>query len=226
MQSCQATTPTEQLEPPNPQTRAEWKSLIQWPSECDDGVSHITSVAPSFVGVESYTLKSGLELVSVVCKTAAYNQGEMVFLKDANKKSHYVKLTFPQFAAVSAAPSKLRWPERSAEASADKHEPKENHPKGALKNTFYQFSHPLLWGNLRIEIENNKIIVDNFYRGGGGCGISTAYKLTKASPTVSASIVALKIKDQCDEVDLSADSWPTIPPNYYQQWPLGDAVER
>ena len=220
--SCAKTTNLELKRQLLPHTRSEWKKLIEWPVECDDGIRHITVNSPAFVGVESYRMSSGIELVIVVCKTGAYNQGEMVFIKISDEKSNYKVLTFPQFASVNESPSKLKWSTCAETTLSGDHCLKKGGADNNTEPALYKFIGSLLWGNLRIETKNNRIIVDNFYRGGGGCGISTSYSISEEVP----SIFELKVYEQCGQTNLPVGSWPTVPFNQYQSWPIGEAVIR
>lgn len=218
--SCTKNSNVELKQQLLPHTRSEWRSLIEWPTECDEGVSHIIDDLPSFVGVESYKMSSGMELVEVVCRTGAYNQGEMYFYKDLDEKNSYRVLTFPQFASVSSAPSGLKWSTCNKTNLSGNNCLNKGRADINIEPILYQFNAPLLWGNIRIDTKKNIIVVDNFYRGGGGCGVSTSYSVAEEVP----SILELKVHEECGQINLPVDSWLTIPPKQYQSWPTGDPL--
>lgn len=179
------------------QTRAEWRELLKWPKACDDGVSHITKNSEEFVGVDVYAWSIGRKLVSVTCETGAYNQGEMLFLETGEETGQFNLLVFPQFKVISDAPQDL-----SLTNNEQTH--------------YYQFSHPLLWGNLKVDNSSGTIRNDDFYRGGGGCGVSSTYSLLNNVP----EIFSLHIQENCEEKDIPISEWEVQPHSEYSKWPM------
>lgn len=179
------------------ETRAEWRELLKWPQTCDDGVSHITKVSNEFVGVDVYDWSIGRKLVSVTCETGAYNQGEMLFLETAKGSDRFNLLIFPQFKAIKDAPEALKL----------------SNKEQAL---YYQYKHSLLWGNLKVNKSNGNIRNDNFYRGGGGCGVSSTYVLLNDMPKV----VSLSIQETCEEKNMPILKWKVYGQTEYSTWPV------
>ena len=178
------------------QTRAEWRELLKWPQACDDGVSHITKNVEDFVGVDVYAWSIDRKLVSVTCETGAYNQGEILFLETEKNTNKFNQLVFTQFKSIKNAPEELD-----------------------LRKTgqalYYQYKDSLLWGNLKVDKSNGNIRNDNFYRGGGGCGISSTYSLLSDVP----KIVSLHIQENCGENNISPSEWKAQSEKAYSKWP-------
>ncbi|MGF1693940.1 hypothetical protein [Photobacterium kagoshimensis] len=181
-----------------PLSRSDWKEVINWPLSCDSGVKHITDFSNDFIGVERYLWFDGRNLVSVICETGAYNQGEMIFLESKKESGEYNLIYFPQFRLIEDSPH-LRF------------------NKVTKGFQYYQKSDSLLWGNLSINESESTITNNNFYRGGGGCGISTTYVITQSQP----SIAQLKIEVQCQE-DKKISEWTTYTEEQYNNWPISN----
>ncbi|WP_435236757.1 hypothetical protein ACR30L_04005 [Psychromonas sp. PT13] len=186
-----------------PETRNDWKAVLNWPELCDEGVSHISSF---FVGVDVYPWFEERQLVSVVCTTGAYNRGLMFFLETEKNSGQYSLLSFPQFIAADDASGNVE-----TTISGD-----------LTKAPFYQFDQPLLWGSLRSDMSNFTITNNNRYRGLGGCGVLTSYQITDNKVQVSA----LKIKKDCDETNLPFSEWPKIAESVFSTWPKVILKER
>lgn len=194
--ACSSTVTTDKTEDIS-NTRAEWRELLKWPQACDDGVSHITS--ESFIGIDVYTWSAGRKLVSVMCETGAYSWGEMFFLETSEEAGQFNLLVFPQFKAIADAPRELNF---ASKGQAD----------------YYQYSRPLLWGNLKVDNSSGNISNDVFYRGGGGCGISTTYSLLNDEPVV----VSLKIQAECEDRNIPISEWEIQPRRKYLKWPVAN----
>ncbi|MFT6910394.1 MAG: hypothetical protein ACJAS1_007123 [Oleiphilaceae bacterium] len=178
------------------QTRAEWRALLKWPQVCDDGVSNMIKYLDDFVGVDVYAWSAGRKLVSVVCETGAYTRGEMLFLETGEETERFNLLVFPQFKAIADAPQELNLANKG-------------------QQDYYQYSRSLLWGNLKIDNSSGNISNDAFYRGGGGCGVSTTYSLLNDEPVV----VSLRTQ-QCEDKDIPISEWKIQPQSEYSKWPV------
>lgn len=178
------------------ESREQWRSLLSWPVACDDGVAHITNNATDFVGVEFYEWDNERYLVTVVCSTAAYNQGEMAFLEKSKNSREFVLLSFPQFAPITDAPAEKVIANTEGEA-------------------FYRYDAALLFGNLLVDTVKNEMTNNTFSRGGGGCGMSTNYSLRAGS----ISVKALKIQEVCGAENKAISEWPSYQASQYQAWP-------
>lgn len=212
--SCtKKTSASETTAPPLPQQRREWKSLLKWPDECDQGVKHITQVSTEFVGIETYQLASGETLVTVVCQTGAYNQGERVYIRQ-NNSAEFTPVEFIQFAPASQAPT--------LSDSVKNKEPAATPDSIPLQEPYYQFQSPMLWGNLIVDQDAQLQRVDNFYRGGGGCGLSTTYQIENGQVQVKQ----LRLQQTCSQETLEVAKWPVISEAQYNNWITGSEVER
>jgi len=178
------------------QTRTEWREALKWPKSCDDGVSNLTKYLDDFVGVEVYAWEKGRQLVSVVCETGAYTRGEMLFLETGKATGQFDLLVFPQFKAISDAPRELNL-------------------NNSGESDYYQYSRSLLWGNLMVDNISGKITNDAYYRGGGGCGVSTIYSVFNSTPLVTS----LKTQ-QCVDKDIPVSKWKIQPQSEYSTWPV------
>jgi len=194
--ACSLPAPTESANSTTTklQTRTEWREALKWPKSCDEGVSHINS--DRFVGVEVYAWEKGRQLVSVVCETGAYTRGEMLFLETGKATGQFDLLVFPQFKAISDAPRELNL-------------------NNSGENDYYQYSRSLLWGNLMVDNISSKITNDAYYRGGGGCGVSTIYSVFNSTPLVTS----LKTQ-QCVDKDIPVSKWKIQPQSEYSTWPV------
>ena len=179
------------------QTRAEWSELLKWPKSCDDGVSHITKNSEGFVGVDVYSWSLDRKLVSVTCETGTYNQGEMLFLETGKETGLFNLLIFPQFKAISDAPQDLNLTNKE-------------------QAHYFLFNHSLLWGNLNVDNNSGTIRNDDFYRGGGGCGVSSTYYLLNNVPEISA----LHIQETCEEKNIPISEWKARSHSEYSKWPM------
>ncbi|THB68706.1 MAG: hypothetical protein D6B27_02030 [Gammaproteobacteria bacterium] len=114
-----------------PKTRQEWKSVLNWPKKCDENPS-LTS--DDFDSVEVTNLRSGNQLVSVVCTTGAYNMGEIIYFHPKNSDK-YTLLTFTRFGVT------------------------ENFPDKSVKNKskYYRYLDSLLWGSALVKEEDEII---------------------------------------------------------------------
>ncbi|WP_413698572.1 hypothetical protein ACLKMH_13085 [Psychromonas sp. KJ10-10] len=177
-------------------TRTQWREKLNWPGFCDDGVSHITQYDDSFVGVEIYDWVAGKKLISVVCETGAYQQGLIFYLQNNASNASYQLINFPQFALIKDAPV-----DASLETKSD--------------FGYYQYRDPLVSGNFHFDVVNGHIRVDDFYRSGGGCGISTNYSVL----TEQANVISLRTKESCDEVDAKIADWQLKSKSEYSNWP-------
>tara|TARA_R110001583_G_scaffold112917_6_gene263172 strand:- start:61147 stop:61830 length:684 start_codon:yes stop_codon:yes gene_type:complete len=183
-------------------TRALWREQLQWPKSCDDGVSHITKHVDDFIGVEVYDWLAGQKLLLVTCEIGPYQQGEMFYLETKQGSNKFELIDFLQFKLVEDAPESLM-----------------DNKEAAL---YYQFKAPLLSGKLYVDNDQGIIRNDHFYRGSGGCGVSTTYSLLapKSEQAVKAEIVSLSTKVLCDENNVAISQWQKHSENEYSTWPV------
>lgn len=182
-----------------PQTRAQWKQVIQWPDACDEGVSDI-SFSKHFKGFWVHPWSQGRRLVQVVCTRGTYNLGVIFYLETEKASNQFTLLVFPQFISAGSAESMI------AKVLS-----------GQLGTAPYnQFQRPLVWGSILTDMSGYTITNENRYRGAGGCGILTSYQVVEGQPQVSS----LRIKEDCTEAWLAPELWPLIKKSDYASWPL------
>jgi hypothetical protein len=182
-------------------TRAEWREQLQWPASCDDGVSHLTKYSDDFVGVEVYPWSGGKRLVSVMCETGAYNQGEILFLEKEAATSNFELISFPQFKLIKDEP--MAFANSAQFVDID-------------QAGYYQFTDSLLWGNIVVDMIKGTIRNDTFYRGGGGCGVSTLYSLID----FDAQVISLRTQSSCEENHIAISDWKNQSLSEYSKWPV------
>ncbi|WP_206769917.1 hypothetical protein, partial [Vibrio harveyi] len=73
----------------------------------------------------------------------------------------------------------------------------------------------LLWGNVFINTSAMTIQNDNFYRSGGGCGISTVYSLKDSNLSISR----LNANTNCETGDKPISQWQSFTKEQYNNWP-------
>ena len=176
----------------SPETRQEWKSVLNWPIRCDEGVSHFAN-DDDFVGVEISKLKSGNQLISVVCTTGAYNRGKIIYFHPKNSDK-YTLLTFNRFGLTKNLPDNLV----------------------KNKSKYYRYLDSLLWGSALVKEEDEIIYYIHSFRGAGGCGINVVYDVSTEIPKV----LKLRIKPVCGLNMLSDEDWPEFSEKEYKKWPL------
>lgn len=191
-------TSTEHSTGSNPETRTEWRKLIKWDDQCEEGVKHITQYSSRFVGVDHYQLKSGVELVKVVCETGAYNRGSIIYIR-TSKQSDFILLNFLQ---VGAAKNALP-PVKSASG-------------------FYTYSDNLLWGNIHVDLKTGRITNTDFFRGGGGCGLVNEYLINNSQ----AELINFKAYPDCSTKNPPVENWPQYTPSQWSTWVKGNKPER
>lgn len=182
-----------------PQTRAQWKQIIQWPDVCDEGVSDI-SFSKHFKGFWVHPWSQGRRLVQVVCTRGTYNLGVIFYLETEKASNQFTLLVFPQFISAGSAESMIAKVLSGQLGTAP----------------YYQFQRPLVWGSILTDMSGYTITNENRYRGAGGCGILTSYQIVEGQPQVAS----LRIKEDCTEAWLAPELWPLIKKSDYASWPL------
>ena len=182
-----------------PQTRAQWKQIIQWPDACDEGVSDI-SFSKHFKGFWVHPWSQGRRLVQVVCTRGTYNLGVIFYLETEKASNQFTLLVFPQFISAGSAESMIAKVLSGQLGTAP----------------YYQFQRPLVWGSILTDMSGYTITNKNRYRGIGGCGILTSYQIVEGQPQVAS----LRIKEDCTEAWLAPELWPLIKKSDYASWPL------
>lgn len=194
-------------EEPLPATRAEWRSLLKWDDACESGVAHIASSGVGFVGVTHFKMRDSSSLVSVVCRTGSYNQGKVLFLlRNTGPSQRSSVLVFPQFRFKEPDPESSKY-----------FDPNVKEPASTV-DLFYTYNDRLLWGNLKIDKENQTITNNDFFRGGDtGCGMHTVYKLVEDKPQV----VEFRAQPHCRTGAVPIEKWKLYPQDTRSKWPSG-----
>lgn len=179
-------------------TRADWKRIVKWDDECDRRVRRYIDADIGFVGVDVYKLKSGTELVSIVCRSAAYNEGVVLYQKPKGSVE-YKLLEFPQIVPVDQSSKPIKSP-----------------------SGYYRYTDRLLWGSTNIDTENEKISFRDYFRSGGGCGLYTEYKLADSTPVITL----FRARNICDSTNPPIKKWRSYSNKEIASWPMGDVPER
>lgn len=179
-------------------SRADWKHIIQWNDKCDKGVKHLLDANIGFVGVDRYMLKSGSLLVTVTCKSASYNQGMIVYIRP-KASDKYQLLEFPQIAPIAQSTKPIK-----------------------SHSDFYRFKDSMLWGNIAVDTAKNMLTNTDFFRGGGGCGLHTEYKILDNK----VSMVSFKSQIICRSDQIPVNKWKRYSISDISSWPMGEKPSR
>lgn len=171
--------------------RKHWRNLLQWPEDCE---AHFSDYGDEFAGLTFHNLDENQYIIEVTCIVGAY-QGSHLFYwveEQDNQIDQTQLLEFEQFTEIESL------------------EPRP-------KVHFEKFTDALVWGTTLFNAKNNELTNLNRYRGAGGCGTRSVYKLERPKPKV----VEFRARVNCTPHYVPPERWKRYPLEQIAHWPIG-----
>ena len=133
------------IEAHSKETRSHWRKRLAWNDDCEESFS--ASYAGLESGIEVYTLKNGLELVSVLCSAGAYQPSFLYFIVDEDiELEQDIPLKFLYYESADG-------------------------------QTLQSYSRSELWGEPLIDTARGQLSILNLARQTGDCGSWAVYAI-------------------------------------------------
>jgi hypothetical protein len=187
------------------QDRLLWRSVLHWCDECEER----SMPSPEYIndrraGVIVYPLKEGQYIVVVAC-AMSMQQSELLFYKATERADTIESRLLPleQFYFISDP----QQPDHGPHATV--------YQEFEQKGRFIRFTDPLIYGGvLYTGKKKNQLVIEDRYRGVGGCGLLTIYDVSGDCPKV----VEFRAKTYCSANYVPPEKWKLYPAKVRARW--------
>jgi hypothetical protein len=194
------------------QDRLLWRSVLGWCDECEQRANPSPEYFDKDYGdISIYPLAGGEYIVDVFCLRAAYQREHLYYKVREHAEAlevHLLRLEQFRFIQDPDDRGYLR-------AKSFYDEVKE-------KGEFVRFTDPLFWGTTGVDVKKKRLMLEDRYRGTGGCGLLTIYDVSGDCPRV----VEFRAKTYCSANYVPPEKWRRYPAKVRAKWRTASSSQR